>query len=71
MPLEIDALNELAAWPGAGRRTPVVLTSQLMAAGLHQEGGPSAPPEMAVGEGVGSTVAVGVAASLTGWLAGS
>jgi hypothetical protein len=28
----IDALNEAAAWPGADRRTPVVLASQLMAA---------------------------------------
>ncbi|HEX9357945.1 MAG TPA: hypothetical protein VF933_29525 [Streptosporangiaceae bacterium] len=41
MQLKIDALKEAAARPGAGRRTPVVLASQLMAAGLHQEG-PSA-----------------------------
>ena len=36
--LEIDALKEAAAWPGADRRTIVVLASQLMAAGLYQEG---------------------------------
>ena len=34
MQLKIDALKEAAAWPGAGRRTPVVLASQLMAAEL-------------------------------------
>ena len=34
----IDALEEPAAWPGADRRTLVVLASQLMAAGLYQEG---------------------------------
>jgi hypothetical protein len=38
----IDALNEAAAWPGADRRTPVVLASQLMAAGPDQEGHPPA-----------------------------
>jgi hypothetical protein len=38
MQLEIDALKEAAAWPGADRRTLVVLASQLMAAGLYQEG---------------------------------
>ncbi len=37
MQLEIDALKEAAAWPGAGRRTPVVPASQLMAAELYQE----------------------------------
>jgi len=36
--LQIDALKEAAAWPGAGRRTLVVLASQLMAAELYQEG---------------------------------
>jgi hypothetical protein len=35
--LKIDALKKAAARPGAGRRTPVVLASQLMAAGLCQE----------------------------------
>ncbi len=40
--LEIDALKEAAAWPGADRRTPVVLASQLMAAEPHQEGHPPA-----------------------------
>lgn len=35
MQLEIDALKEAAAWPDADRRTPVVLASQLMAAGLY------------------------------------
>jgi glyoxylase-like metal-dependent hydrolase (beta-lactamase superfamily II) len=38
MQLIIDALKEAAAWPGADRRTAVVLGSQLMAAGLDQEG---------------------------------
>jgi hypothetical protein len=38
----IDALNEAAAWPGADRRTPVVLTSQFMAAEPYQEGHPTA-----------------------------
>ena len=35
MQLKIDVLKEAAARPGAGQRTPVVLASQLMAAGLH------------------------------------
>jgi len=35
MQLEIDALKEAAAWPDADQRTPVVLASQLMAAGLY------------------------------------
>jgi hypothetical protein len=35
--LEVDALKE-AAWPGADRRTPVVLASQLMGAEPYQEG---------------------------------
>ena len=30
--LEIDALKEAAAWPGADRRTPLMLASELMAA---------------------------------------
>ncbi len=38
MQLEIDALKEAAAWPGADQRTIVVLASQLMAAELYQEG---------------------------------
>jgi len=38
MQLEIDALKEAAAWPGAGQRTLIVLASQLMAAELYQEG---------------------------------
>jgi hypothetical protein len=38
MQLQSDALNEAAAWPGADRRIPVVLASQLMAAELYQEG---------------------------------
>lgn len=38
MQLKIDALKEAAAWPGADRRTSVVLASQLMAAELYQEG---------------------------------
>jgi hypothetical protein len=33
MQLEIDALKEAAAWPGAGQRTPIVPASRLMAAG--------------------------------------
>ena len=37
MQLKIDALKEAAAWPGAGRRTPVVLASQFMAAEFYQE----------------------------------
>ena len=38
MQLKIDVLKEAAAWPGTGRRTPVVLASQLMAAQLYPEG---------------------------------
>ena len=38
----IDALKEATAWPGADRRTPVVLASQLMAAEPYQEGHPPA-----------------------------
>ena len=38
MQLEIDALKKAAAWPGADRRTTVVLASQLMAAERYQEG---------------------------------
>ena len=37
MQLEIDALQEAVVWPGAGRRTPVVLASRLMAAEPYQE----------------------------------
>jgi hypothetical protein len=47
--LKIDALKEAVAWPGAGRRTLVVLASQLMAAGLYQEGHP--PAELDAGRG--------------------
>ena len=42
MQLKIDALKEAAAWPGAGQRTPVVLTRQLMAAEPYQKGHPPA-----------------------------
>ena len=38
----IDALKEATAWPGADRRTPVVLASQLMAAEPCQQGHPPA-----------------------------
>ena len=51
MQLEIDALKEAAAWPGADRRTPVVLASQLMAAELYQEGHP--PARLYAGRGPG------------------
>ena len=42
MQLKIDALKETAAWPGAGQCTPVVLASQLMAAGPYQQSHPPA-----------------------------
>ena len=51
MQLKIDALREAAAWPGAGQRALVVLASQLVAAGLHQEGHP--PAELNAGRGPG------------------
>jgi hypothetical protein len=35
---KIDTLKRAAARPGGGQRTTVVPTSQLMAAGLYQEG---------------------------------
>ena len=38
MQLMIEALQQAAAWPGADRRTLVVLAGQLMAAELDQEG---------------------------------
>jgi len=38
VPRTIGALQEAAAWPGAGRRTTVVPASQLMAAEPCQEG---------------------------------
>jgi glyoxylase-like metal-dependent hydrolase (beta-lactamase superfamily II) len=38
MHLEIDALREAAAWPGADQRTIVMLAAQLMAAERYQEG---------------------------------
>ena len=41
-PRVIDALKEATAWPGADRRTPVVLASQLIAAEPCQEGHPRA-----------------------------
>jgi hypothetical protein len=50
MQLEIDALEE-AAWPGAGRRTSVVLASQFMAAELYQKGHPPARPYAGRGPG--------------------
>ncbi len=37
MQLQIDALKEAADGPGAGRLTPVVPATQLIAAGLDQE----------------------------------
>jgi hypothetical protein len=49
--LKIDALKEAAARPGAGQRTPVVLASQLVAAGLYQKGPP--PAELNAGRGPG------------------
>jgi hypothetical protein len=49
--LEIDALKEAAARPGAGRRTPVVPASQLMAGELCQEGHP--PARLYAGRGPG------------------
>ena len=48
---KIDALKEAAARPGAGRRTLVVLASQLMAAELYQEGPP--PARLYAGRGPG------------------
>jgi hypothetical protein len=42
MQLEIDALKEAAARPGARQRTTTVPASRLMAAGLYQEGHPPA-----------------------------
>ena len=48
---KIDALKKAAAWPGAGQRTPVVPASQLMAAGLYQEGHP--PARLDAGRGPG------------------
>ena len=51
MQLKIDALKEAAAWPGAGRRTLVVPASQLMAAGLYQEG--HRPARLYAGRGPG------------------
>ncbi len=51
MQLEIDALKEAAAWPGAGRRTPVVPATQLIAAEPCQEGHP--PAELYAGRGPG------------------
>ena len=51
MQLKIDALKEAAARPGAGQRTPVVLASQLVAAGLYQKGPP--PAELDAGRGPG------------------
>jgi len=38
MRLEIDALKQAAAWPGADQQTIVVLANQLMGAGRFQEG---------------------------------
>jgi hypothetical protein len=49
--LKLDALKEAAARPGAGQRTPVVLASQLVAAGLCQEG--HLPAELDAGRGPG------------------
>ena len=49
--LKIDALKEAASRPGAGRRTPVVLASQLMAAEPYQEG--HTPARLYAGRGPG------------------
>jgi hypothetical protein len=38
MQLTIGALRQAASWPGTGPGTRVVLASQLVAAGLYQEG---------------------------------
>jgi hypothetical protein len=51
MQLEIDALQEAAAWPGARQRTTIVPASRLMAAGLYQKGHP--PAELYAGRGPG------------------
>ena len=51
MQLEIDALKEAAAWPGAGQRNLVVPASQLMAAGLCQQG--HRPARLYAGRGPG------------------
>ena len=49
--LTIDALKDAAAWPGADQRTLVVLASQLMAAGLCQQG--HRPARLYAGRGPG------------------
>ena len=49
--LEIDALKEAAAWPGADRRTPLMLASRLMVAELCHEGHP--PAQLYAGRGPG------------------
>jgi hypothetical protein len=49
--LKIDVLKEAAARPGAGQRTTVVPASQLMAAGLYQQGHPPAEPDAGRGPG--------------------
>ena len=51
MQLKIDAPKEAAARPGAGQRTTVVPASQLMAAGLYQQGHPPAEPDAGRGPG--------------------
>ncbi|GAA3447064.1 hypothetical protein [Planomonospora venezuelensis] len=38
MNLEIAALSQVATWPGADRRTRIVLANQFMSAGLDREG---------------------------------
>ena len=38
MQLMIDALKQAPAWPGTGHRTRGLPASQLVAAGLYQEG---------------------------------
>jgi hypothetical protein len=48
---KIDALKKAAARPGARQRTLVVPASQLMAAGLYQEGHP--PARLSAGRGPG------------------
>jgi hypothetical protein len=44
MTLEIEALNQAAAWPGTGQRTLVVLASQLVATGSTRRASSISPP---------------------------
>jgi hypothetical protein len=49
--LKIDAFKEAKARPGARQRITLVPASQLMAAGLYQEGHPPAEPDAGRGPG--------------------